>query len=69
MSEVNPEIKDTLDKINNNWGGSFEIEFIENWKSILKKKKEDGKLQNCYILQCMDKPLMMHSRQRFRRKN
>ena len=42
MSEVNPEIKDTLDKINNNWGGSFEIEFIENWKSILKMKKEEN---------------------------
>ena len=42
MSEVNPEIKDTLDKINKNWGGNFSIEFIESWKPILKKKKEDG---------------------------
>ena len=39
MSEVNPEIKDTLDKINDNWGGNFSIEFIENWRPILKKKK------------------------------
>ena len=42
MTEVNPEIKDTLEKINNTWGGNFIVEFIENWKSIIKKKKEDG---------------------------
>ena len=42
MTEVNPEIKDTLEKINNTWGGNFIVEFIENWKSIIKKKKEEG---------------------------
>ena len=42
MTEVNPEIKDTLDKINNTWGGNFVVEFIDNWKSVVKKKKEDG---------------------------
>ena len=42
MTEVNPEIKDTLDKINKNWGGAFEIEFIDNWKSILKNKKNEN---------------------------
>lgn len=42
MTEVNPEIKDTLDKINKNWGGEFEIEFIDNWKSILKNKKNEN---------------------------
>lgn len=42
MTEVNPEIKDTLDKINKTWGGNFEIEFIEKWKSIVKKKKEEN---------------------------
>ena len=42
MTEVNPEIKDTLEKINNTWGGNFIVEFIENWKSIIKKKKENG---------------------------
>ncbi len=39
MNEVNPEIKDTLDKINETWGGNFEIEFITNWKKIIKEKK------------------------------
>ena len=42
MTEVNPEIKETLEKINNTWGGNFIVEFIENWKSIIKKKKEEG---------------------------
>ena len=42
MTEVNPEIKDTLEKINKTWGGKFEVEFIDKWKSVVKKKKEDG---------------------------
>ena len=42
MTEVNPEIKDTLEKINKTWGGNFIVEFIENWKSVIKKKKEEG---------------------------
>ncbi|MCV0430950.1 tRNA (cytidine(56)-2'-O)-methyltransferase [Nitrosopumilus sp.] len=42
MTEINPEIKDTIGKINKTWGGDFEIEFIEKWKPIVKKKKEEG---------------------------
>lgn len=42
MTEVNPEIRDTIEKINNTWGGNFKIEFIEKWKSIVKKKKDEG---------------------------
>ena len=42
MTEVNPEIKDTLEKINKTWGGNFLVEFIDKWKTIVKKKKEDG---------------------------
>ena len=42
MTEINPEIKDTIGKINNMWGGNFEIKFIEKWKPIVKKKKEEG---------------------------
>ena len=41
MTEINPEIKDTLKKINVTWGGDFRVEFIDKWKSIVKKKKED----------------------------
>ena len=39
MNEVNPEIKDTLRKINQSWGGQFEIELINNWKEVIRKKK------------------------------
>lgn len=42
MTEVNPEIKDTVEKINNTWGSDFKIEFIEKWKNIVKKKKDEG---------------------------
>ncbi len=44
MTEVNPEIKDTLEKINNTWGGNFTVEFIDNWKSVVKMKKKDSKI-------------------------
>ena len=42
MDEVNPEIKDTLNKINNNWGGDFELEIISDWKKIVKEKKANS---------------------------
>lgn len=41
MTEVNPEIKDTLEKIKKTWGGNFDVEFIDNWKPIVKKKKNE----------------------------
>lgn len=44
MNEVNPEIKDTLEKINKTWGGDFEISFIDNWKEVIKKKKDSAKI-------------------------
>lgn len=42
MNEVNPEIKDTVEKINKTWGGKFEVEFIDKWKTVVKKKKEEN---------------------------
>lgn len=45
MNEVNPEIKDTLNKVNESWGSNFQIEFVEDWRKLLKsKKKEDAKI-------------------------
>ncbi len=41
MTEVNPEIKDTIGKINKTWGGDFKVEFIDSWKSTVKKKREE----------------------------
>ena len=42
MNEVNPEIKDTLNKINQTWGGDFEIEFISKWNEVIKEKKANS---------------------------
>ena len=42
MNEINPEIKETLGKINDTWGGNFSIEFMDRWKQIVKMKKEDN---------------------------
>lgn len=44
MNEVNPEIKDTVEKVNRSWGGSFQVEFIEDWKKVLKSKKRSSKI-------------------------
>jgi tRNA (cytidine56-2'-O)-methyltransferase len=44
MNEVNPEIKDTLEKVNKSWGSNFEIEFIDDWKKLLKSKKKSAKI-------------------------
>ncbi len=42
MNEVNPEIKDTLDRVNKTWGGNFEISFIDDWKKLVKERKNDS---------------------------
>ena len=42
MNEVNPEIRETIQKINDTWGGNFTIEFFESWKPIIKMKKQNG---------------------------
>ena len=42
MTEVNSEIKGTLDKITKIWGGNFEVEFVGEWKPVVKRKKEEN---------------------------
>ena len=44
MNEINPEIKDTINKINTTWGGKFVIEFISNWKNVIISKKDTSKI-------------------------
>lgn len=39
MNEVNPEIKNTLKRVNKTWGGNFEIVFIDEWKKVVKDRK------------------------------
>jgi len=42
MNEVNPEIRETVEKVNKSWGGNFEVEFIDDWRKILKSKKKES---------------------------
>ena len=44
MTDVDDEIKKTLDKVNKRWGGEneFRLEIIDNWKKVLKIWKENG---------------------------
>ena len=44
MNEVNPEISDTLEKVNKSWGSHFKIEFIDDWRKLLKSKKKSAKI-------------------------
>jgi tRNA (cytidine56-2'-O)-methyltransferase len=44
MNEVDPEIHDTVEKMNGTWGGDFEIEFFSNWKDVINMKKNDCKI-------------------------
>jgi len=44
MQEVNPEIKRTISDINRTWGSTFEVEIIDNWKKVLKSKKNSFKI-------------------------
>ena len=41
MYDANPEIKDTISKVNKIWGSNFKVEIIENWKQVIKSKKSD----------------------------
>ena len=42
MYDANPEIKDTVYKVNKMWGSNFEVEIIENWKDVIRKKKKES---------------------------
>jgi tRNA (cytidine56-2'-O)-methyltransferase len=44
MTDVDDEIKKTLDKVNKRWGGEneFRLEIIDNWKKLVKSWKENG---------------------------
>lgn len=42
MDEINPEIIDTIKKVNKSWGGDFEVVNISSWKKVLKEKKSEG---------------------------
>ncbi|MFP3214174.1 MAG: tRNA (cytidine(56)-2'-O)-methyltransferase [Nitrososphaeria archaeon] len=33
----------SIKKVNEKWGGDFFVEFVDSWKNLIKKSKEDGK--------------------------
>lgn len=42
MYDANPEINQTISKVNKMWGSDFKIEIIDNWKDIIKLKKKES---------------------------
>jgi len=42
MNEINPEIKNTLERVNKTWGGNFEIVFIDEWERVVKDRKRNS---------------------------
>lgn len=42
MYDANPEIKETISKVNKMWGSDFKVEIIENWKDIIRLKKKES---------------------------
>jgi len=42
MYDANPEIKDTISKVNKIWGSDFSVEIIENWKEAIRSKKSEA---------------------------
>ena len=44
MNEVDPEIENTIKRMNKTWGGEFKVEFFEDWKKVLKSKIEEYKI-------------------------
>lgn len=42
MEEFLPDLRQTVESVNSRWGGEFSVEFIKNWKDVLKTKKRQG---------------------------
>lgn len=42
MTEVNPDIRGTVERVNETWGGAFGVEFIGEWRPVVRRKKEEG---------------------------
>jgi tRNA (cytidine56-2'-O)-methyltransferase len=42
MYDANPEIKETISKVNKMWGSDFKVEIIENWKDVIRLKKKES---------------------------
>ena len=48
--QIDKDIKATIQQINQNWGGNFEVRYIDKWKTYLRSQKDAG---NFVILSTM----------------
>ena len=42
MTEANPGIRETMEKINGTWGGGFEVRFVDSWRPVVRARKAEG---------------------------
>lgn len=42
MTGIDQSVAETVSSIGKRWGGKFEVEIIEDWKSVAKQWKKDG---------------------------
>jgi len=42
MTEANPGIRGAVQQINRRWGGTFEVTYVEGWRSVLQQKKSQN---------------------------
>lgn len=42
MYDANPEIKDTISKVNKMWGSNFKVEIIDNWRDTIRQKRKES---------------------------
>ena len=40
--QIDKDIKNTIQKINQNWGGNFKVDYVEKWKNYLFSQKNAG---------------------------
>lgn len=42
---ADPEFKEKIDKVVDNWGGDFKVEVVDDWKDVMKKwKRSEGRI-------------------------
>lgn len=44
VTKIEEDIKKSIEEVENNWGGKFDIEEVENWRNIIKGWKDKNNL-------------------------
>jgi tRNA (cytidine56-2'-O)-methyltransferase len=42
MTGIDQSVADTISRVGERWGGKFEVEMVEDWRSVAKKWKKEG---------------------------